>query len=116
MRKAAPGDRRISIDLEPIDPPVVFLPPRTVALQVRVQQQAVLGEQLVLSRGPEGEVRYQGSDAHGLRYDAYVAGDREPIVEVLPNGDRGRYLELPPDMPARIAALAHEWADAQPTP
>ena len=116
VRRPTGGDRRITIDLEPIDPPVVFLPPRTVALQIRVQQQAVLGEQLVLARGPEGEVRYQGSDAHGLRYDAYVAGDREPIVEVMANSDRGRYLELPSEMPARIAALAHEWADAQPTP
>ena len=116
VRKSTSGDRRITIDLEPIDPPVVFLPPRTVALQVRVQQQAVLGEQLQLSRGPEGEVRYQGSDSHGLRYDAYVAGDREPIVELMPAQDRGRYLGLPVEMPTRIAALAHEWADAQTTP
>jgi protein-glutamine gamma-glutamyltransferase len=110
------GDRRITFDLEPIDPPVVFLPPRTVALQVRVQQQAVLGEPLILTKGPEGEVRYQGSDSHGLRYDAYVAGDREPIVELLAAQERGRYLDLPGDMPTRIAGLAHEWADAQPTP
>lgn len=77
------ADRKITIDLEPIEPPVVFLPPRTVAIQVRAQQQAVLGEPLNLSRGPEGEVRYGGSDAHGLRYDAFVTGNREPIVEVL---------------------------------
>jgi len=115
-RRPSFNDRKITFDLEPIDPPVVFLPPRTVALHVRVQQQAVLGEQLLLSRGPEGEIRYQGSDSHGLRYDAYVAGDREPIVEALALSERGRYLELPPDMPARISALAHEWADAQATP
>ena len=116
VRKPAKGDRKITFDLEPIDPPVVFLPPRTVALHVRVQQQAVLGEPLVLARGPEGEVRYSGSDSHGLRYDAYVAGDREPIIELLGPPDRQRYLELPAEMPTRIAALAHEWADAQPTP
>jgi len=116
VRKQGPNDRRITIDLEPIDPPVVFLPPRTVALHVRVQQQAVLGEPLLLSRGAEGEIRYQGSDSHGLRYDAFVAGDREPIVETLAAQERARYLDLPPEMPSRIAALAHEWADAQPTP
>jgi transglutaminase-like putative cysteine protease len=116
VRRPGAGDRRITIDLEPIDPPVVFLPPRTVALHVRVQQQAVLGDPLNLSRGPEGEVRYQGSDSHGLRYDAFVAGDREPILETLPAQDRPRYLDLPPDMPSRIAMLAHEWADAQPSP
>ena len=116
VRRPAPTDRRITFDLEPIEPPVVFLPPRTVALQVRVQQQAVLGEPLNLSRGPEGEVRYQGSDSHGLRYDAFVAGDREPILETLAQQDRPRYLDLPPEMPSRIAQLAHEWADGQPSP
>jgi transglutaminase-like putative cysteine protease len=116
VRRPSFSDRRITIDLEPIDPPVVFLPPRTVALHVKIQQQAMLGEQLVLSRGPESEIRYQGSDSHGLRYDAYVAGDREPIVEFLPPSERQRYLDLPPEMPSRIAALAHEWADAQPSP
>lgn len=108
-------DRRITIDLEPIDPPVVFLPPRTVALQVRVQQQSLL-EPLAMTRGPEGEVRYSGSDSHGLRYDAYVAQDREPITEDLPAQERARYLDVPASMPKRIADLAHEWADPQPTP
>lgn len=108
-------DRKITIELEPIDPTVVFLPPRTVALQLKTQQQAIVGEPLELSRGPEGEVRYSGEGGHGLRYDAFVATDREPIVEGLSPQDRPRYLELPPDTPERIAALAHEWADAQPT-
>jgi protein-glutamine gamma-glutamyltransferase len=115
-RAPEPQDRRVTIDLEPIDPPVVFLPPRTVAIQLRHQQQAFHGEQLMLTRGPEGEVRYSGEGAPGLRYDAFVAGDREPIVEALPANDRARYLDLPPDMPARIADLAHAWADGQPSP
>jgi transglutaminase-like putative cysteine protease len=109
-------DRRITIELEPIDPTVVFLPPRTVALQLRTPQQVIGSDQVELSRGPEGEVRYQGEGAHGLRYDAFIATDREPIVESLPAPDRTRYLELPPETPDRIAQLAHEWADSQPTP
>jgi protein-glutamine gamma-glutamyltransferase len=108
-------DRKVTIELEPIDPAVVFLPPRTVALQLRTQPQAVVGESLELSRGPEGEVRYSGEGAHGLRYDAYVASDREPISEPLPPADRPRYLDIPVDSPQRIAQLAHEWADGQPT-
>ncbi|MDF2695080.1 MAG: Transglutaminase-like enzyme putative cysteine protease, partial [Labilithrix sp.] len=108
-------DRKITIELEPIDPTVVFLPPRTVALQLRTQQQAIVGEPLELSKGPEGEVRYSGEGAHGLRYDAFIATDREPIVEALPQPDRPRYLELPQDTPDRIAQLAHEWSDSQPT-
>lgn len=109
-------DRKITFELEPIDPTVVFLPPRTVALELRAQQQASLGEPVELSKGPEGEVRYSGEGAHGIRYEAYVATDREPITLALPPQDRPRYLEVPADTPERIAKLAHEWADPQPTP
>jgi transglutaminase-like putative cysteine protease len=108
-------DRRVTIDLEPIDPSVVFLPPRTVAVQIRSQQQGITGESVALTRGPEGEVRYVGTDAHGLRYDAFVASDREPILELLNVQERGRYLEVPADLPRRLGELAHAWADPQPT-
>lgn len=114
VRRADARDRKITIDLEPIDPPVVFLPPRTVALTLRSPQQA-LGEPLAMTRGPEGEVRYNGNETHGLRYDAYIAPDKEPLTEVLPAQDRGRYLELPPELPKRLGELAHEWTDGLPT-
>ncbi len=116
VRPPEKTDRRITIDLEPIDPPVVFLPPRTVALKAHPHQQTAMGDPLLLSRGPESEVRYHGAESRGLRYDAYVASDREPVTEVLPPQDRGRYLDLPREMPPRIADLAHEWADAESTP
>jgi transglutaminase-like putative cysteine protease len=109
-------DRKVTIELEPIDPTVVFLPPHTIALQLKTQQQAIVGESLTLTRGPEGEVRYEGEGAHGLRYDAFLAPDREQITESLPTTERPRYLEVPADTPARIAQLAHEWTDSQPTP
>lgn len=107
-------DRRVSIELEPIDPTVVFLPPRTVALHLRTPQQPI-GEPIELSKGPEGEVRYSGEVGHGIRYDAFIATDREPLSESLPVTERQRYLELPSETPSRIAALAHEWTDGQPT-
>src|SRR5262249_8119023 len=69
------GDRRVRIELEPIDPTVVFLPPRTVALQLKTPQQTMAGESVELSKGPEGEVRYAGEGAHGIRYDAFIATD-----------------------------------------
>jgi protein-glutamine gamma-glutamyltransferase len=108
-------DRRVSIDLEPIDPPVIFLPPRTVGLRVKPQNQALLGEPLSVHKGPEGELRYAGSDAHGLRYDAFLAGEHEVLGEPLPAGERERYLTVPVTLPKRIGDLAHEWADAQPS-
>ncbi len=108
-------DRLISFDLEPIDPPVLFLPPRTVGIHVRGQSQPLIGDSLTIQRGPEGELRYISSDTRGLRYDAYLAGDHEVIGETLPADSRWRYLALPPKLPARIAMLAKEWADDQPT-
>jgi transglutaminase-like putative cysteine protease len=109
-------DRRIAIDLEPIDPPVVFLPPRTVGLRVRSQGQTLLGEPLSLSLGPEGEVRYSGSDVRGLHYEAFLAGDQEILPDVLPASERPLYMELVPDLPERISELAHSWTDSIPTP
>jgi transglutaminase-like putative cysteine protease len=109
------SDRKISIDLEPIEPPIIFLPPRTAAIRIRPQNQALLGEPLAVHRGPEGELRYSGSDTHGLRYDAFIAPDREVLTETLSAADRERYLRTPADLPKRIAELAHDWADSQPT-
>jgi transglutaminase-like putative cysteine protease len=108
-------DRLISFDLEPIDPPVVFLPPRAVALRVRPQNQILLGEPLSVQRGAEDEYRYSGSDARGLRYDVYVAGDGEALVEPMSALDRARYLALPGDLPPRVVDLAHRWTDGLPT-
>jgi transglutaminase-like putative cysteine protease len=109
-------DRVVRIDLEPIDPPVVFLPPRAVALRIKAQNQILLGEPLAIQHGPDDELRYSGSDARGLRYDVYVAPDGEPLPEQLATQERSRYLALPADLPDRVAALAHDWTDALPTP
>jgi transglutaminase-like putative cysteine protease len=108
-------DRVISFDLEPIDPPVVFLPPRAVALRVRPQNQILLGEPLAVQRGAEDELRYSGSDARGLRYDVFVASDSEALVEPMSPLDRARYLALPGDLPPRVIDLAHRWTDGLPT-
>ena len=109
------GDKKITFDVEPIDPPVIFLPPRTVAVQIKAQSQALMTDALVLQRGPEGEVRYAGGDTRGIRYDVFVAPDSEPLSEPLAAADRTRYLAVP-SLPVRIAELAHQWADGQPSP
>ncbi|HEX3772186.1 MAG TPA: DUF3488 and transglutaminase-like domain-containing protein [Polyangiaceae bacterium] len=108
-------DRVVSFDLEPIDPPVVFLPPRAVAVHVKVPTQVVLGDGVTLQRGPEDELRYAGSEGRGLRYDVYLAADREGLVEILPPSDRARYLALPANLSKRIGELAHQWTDDLPT-
>jgi transglutaminase-like putative cysteine protease len=108
-------DRVISFDLEPIDPPVVFLPPRAVAVRPRVPAQILLGEPLTIQPGAEDELRYTGSDARGLRYDVYLASDNEALRQDLHPEDRARHLALPL-LPDRIADLAHRWTDGLATP
>ncbi|MDP8999552.1 MAG: transglutaminase domain-containing protein, partial [Myxococcota bacterium] len=88
-----------------------FMPPRAVALRVRPQNQVVLGESLMIQRGADAELRYTGSDARGLRYDVYLAGDDEVFVEPLAAVDRARYVALPANLPQRIVDLAHSWTD-----
>lgn len=104
-------DRVVAFDLEPIDPPVLFMPPRAVALRVRPQNQVLLGESLVIQRGADAELRYSGSDARGLRYDVYLAGDDDVFVEPLAADDRARYVALPANLPQRVFDLAHSWTD-----
>lgn len=109
------GDKKITFDVEPIDPPVIFLPPHSVAVQVKPQSQSLMTDTLVLQRGPEGEVRYGGGDARGIRYEVSVAPDTEVISEALAATDRARYLALPA-LPSRIGDLARKWSDGQTTP
>ncbi|HEY8091278.1 MAG TPA: DUF3488 and transglutaminase-like domain-containing protein [Polyangiaceae bacterium] len=116
VRSPERADRIISFDLEPIDPPVIFLPPRAVALRVKPQNQILLGEPLTVDRGADGELRYSGSDVRGLRYDISLARDTEVYGELLPAQERGRYLAIPADLPTRVVDLAHRWTDDLPTP
>jgi transglutaminase-like putative cysteine protease len=111
QRQPVAGDRVVSIDLEPIDPPVVFLPHRAVAVRLKPQRQILLGEPLSLQRGGEDELRYSGTDSRGLHYDVYIAGDAQPLNETLTGGDRSRYLLLPWNLPRRVIDLAHAWTD-----
>ncbi|HXX66241.1 MAG TPA: DUF3488 and transglutaminase-like domain-containing protein [Polyangiaceae bacterium] len=108
-------DRQVAFDLEAIDPPVVFLPPRAVALRVRTPSALAFSEPLTIQRGAEGELRYSAPDARGLRYDVYLAEADEPLLEPLSPSDRARYLQLPPELPGRVTELAHKWTDSLPS-
>ncbi len=64
------------IELEPIEPPVVFLPPDAVGLAVSFQGLPMLGNIPQLSGGPEGSLTYKSSEERGLRYDVALAAPR----------------------------------------
>jgi transglutaminase-like putative cysteine protease len=98
------------IDLEPIDPPVIFLPPTATGMRVRTRGQLGLEPTSLVQAGPEGELRYQPLDDRGLKYDVFLSRKRSPsFSRPLSTSDRGRYLQLPDDVPERIRQLAEEW-------
>jgi transglutaminase-like putative cysteine protease len=109
-------DRIMRIELEPIEPPVVFLPPDAVALSLTAQGLPLLANLPQIAPGPEGSLSYKTPDERGLHYEVTLAGPDEPTSLVLPTNDRARYLTLPSDLPPRIAELAHSWVGAATDP
>jgi protein-glutamine gamma-glutamyltransferase len=101
-------DRLMRIDLEPIDPPVVFLPLDAVALRVLAPGPSLDQSYPELTIAPEGVLRYRSSSHRGLRYDVSLAGPEDPRPREMGQLDRLRYLSLPSLTP-RIATLAETW-------
>ncbi|WP_437723841.1 transglutaminase TgpA family protein [Sorangium sp. So ce861] len=102
-------DPVMRIDLEPIDPPVIFIPPSATGLRFKSRGQLGVDANTMAHRGPEGEFRYQPLDDRGLVYDVFLSRKRSPTFQRLPAGERRRYLELPKDLPPRVLELAQRW-------
>jgi len=101
-------DRLMRIDLESIDPPVIFLPLDAVALHVLSPTPGLDQSRPEIFAGTEGVLRYGSLAQRGLRYDVSLAGAVEPPVPALTLGERARYLAVPP-LPPRIGELAESW-------
>lgn len=110
------SDRVMRIELEPIDPPVLFLPPEASGLRFRPRGQLVLDGTGGILRGAEGEIRYSPVDERGVKYEVFLSAKRRPSFTVLAPGDRARYLSLPADLPQRVRSLAAEWTKSAATP
>jgi transglutaminase-like putative cysteine protease len=109
-------DRKMTIELEPIDPPVIFVPAGAVALQVLPRGAALLDPPTGVYAGPEGELKYASFTEGGLRYTAYLGSVTDtPSAPLLPQ-DRVRYLALPDNTTNRMADLARAWAGGQTDP
>ena len=109
-------DPVMRIDLEPIDPPVVFLPQNASALRVRPRGQIGLDFMAMIYKGAEGEYRYQPIDDRGLKYEVYVSHKGTVSFRALPPNEKTRYLGVPADLPPRVRDLAKEWTAGQNTP
>src|SRR5439155_22663666 len=110
------SDRVMHIDLEPIDPPVIFLPPTASGLRIRSRSQSGLDAPLSTVRGAEGELRYQPLDDRGLKYDVYLSKKNLPTFQRVNASERSKYLALPGDLPDRIHDLAVAWTHDAPMP
>lgn len=94
--------------LDPLEEPVIFLPPQTVGLSVppRVVGGLDIGCEITVALGDD--IRYADGDGLGLEYVAFTSPSpprRAPILE--PEVAR-RYLQVP-EGHERVAALAREW-------
>ena len=78
-----------------------------------IPEMVYIRQRALMSRG-DGSFRIEHPLAEGSYYDVYgVVGDMEAVAGddlFLRGGDRRRYLELPPQLDARIPELAHSVA------
>jgi transglutaminase-like putative cysteine protease len=109
LRYPQPGDRKLRIDLEPIDPQVVFLPIDAVAMTLVTPVNAAPALVPELFTAPEGGLTYRTPDERGLRYEVSLAGSKEDVPLRPLGADAARYLALPSNLPVRIHELAREW-------
>lgn len=108
-------DQKLTIDLEPIDPPVVFLPNDAVAMRLLGRGVTVIGPTTTVLAGPEGEFKYVSAEDRGLRYEVFLAGKNEAPPRPLTDAERKRYLTHPA-LPPRVAELAKAWTSNAKTP
>lgn len=99
LRAEKSGDSLIRIELEPIEPHVLFLPEHAVAVHLR--------DERPLMRGDQSAIWYDASIDALLRYEVYVGADDEDFRE--PFDARHAYLAVPSEISPRVRALAHEW-------
>lgn len=99
-------DRVMRIDLQPIDPPVVFLPLDAVALQLvsRRGEHGRRGPQLFA--GAHGELRYANVDKRGLTYEVFLQDVEERLPEPIDANEVDKYLQTPATLSPQIPELA----------
>ena len=103
------GEPIMHIDLEPIEPPVLFVPPHATAIRLTPTGAIGPAGTLGVTRGPEGELRYQAPGDRAVRYDVLARGGSAETFRTLRPAERARYLQVPADLPHRVKELADAW-------
>lgn len=102
------NETRYRVHLDPLQEPVVFLLPHTIALRVPPRVESAMDVERRLDRSEGLDVRYQ-SDGVAFRYTLVVAEDAPAIPDELDEAMRERYLQLPLGQ-GRVRALARRLA------
>jgi transglutaminase-like putative cysteine protease len=107
------GGELMTIDLEPIKPPVLFLPAGAGAFDVLAGPERIPGTRPRITRGREGDFEYVRQDERGLRYRVLTTAGH---AAAAPLADAGRYLALPTGLGDRVAQLARDWVGPERDP
>ena len=105
-RFSARSDTRLRVFLEPIEPPVVFVPDRTVAIAIPPVYDRAGAMVRIVDEFAGDELRYREPNGMGLQYDVFQSPTAEPLRPgEISRIDLDRYRQLP-DLSPRVRALA----------
>jgi transglutaminase-like putative cysteine protease len=101
-----PEKEEMSIDLEPINPPIIFLPGGVVGIRINEPGDGIGMRAPKVLVAADDEYKYERADERGLQYSVY----RDRLRPApLPLDERKRYLDVPPAIVGPISELAKRW-------
>lgn len=115
-RPHRPGDRSFLIDLDRIDPPVVFVPGETVGLDVLSGKRRLRQSTTIVAVDAHGQLQYSTLEEQGLTYRVYLPPKGLIFPEFERQENLRRYLLLPPELSPRVEELASRLAAGKETP
>lgn len=104
------SDRSWKIDLEPIDPPVLFIPTDAVALRVQTKQNQLGRRAPLIHSGQSGEIQYTAGEPGGISYEAFLPAPGRFVPAMTLPERLEQYLSLPEQLSARTRELSQMWA------
>lgn len=115
-RSPRASDRSFLIDLDRIDPPVVFVPGEAVALDVLSGNRRPRQSGSIVGADSRGQLQYSNHEDRGLTYKVYLPPKGLIFPEFEREGSLRRYLLLPPELSPRVEELARSLTKGQETP
>lgn len=115
-RPSRPTDRTLAIELDAIEPTVVFLPGEAVALRVTEKASRIGTRKPYVGYGTHGELLYETLDQSGLSYQAILPPEGHVLPETSTEAELRRYLTVPSGLSGRIVDLAAEMSGSETDP